>query len=72
MFVFDVEVVAEESFLIAWDFLDRAGAIDDVDQAMTELGEDIIALLGRGESNKIRIANLAIDAYRRRHDAMAA
>jgi hypothetical protein len=72
MFVFDVEVVAEESFLIAWDFLDRAGAIDDVDQAMTELGDDIIALLGRGESNKIRIANLAIDAYRRRHDAMAA
>jgi hypothetical protein len=72
MFVFDVEVVAEESFLIAWDFLDRAGAIDDVDRAMTELGEDIIALLGRGESNKIRIANLAIDAYRRRRDAMAA
>jgi hypothetical protein len=72
MVVFDVEVVAEESFLIAWDFLDRAGAIDDVDQAMNELGDDIITLLGRGESNKIRIANLAIDAYRRRHDAMAA
>jgi len=72
MFVFDVEVVAEESFLIAWDFLDRAGAIDDVDQAMNELGDDIITLLGRGESNKIRIANLAIDAYRRRHDAVAA
>jgi hypothetical protein len=72
MYVFDVEVVAEESFLIAWDFLDRAGAIDDVDQAMTELGDDIITLLGRGESNKIRIANLAIDAYQRRHDAVAA
>jgi hypothetical protein len=72
MVVFDVEVVAEESFLIAWDFLDRAGAIDDVDQAMNELGDDIITLLGRGESNKIRIANLVIDAYRRRHDAMAA
>lgn len=72
MFVFDVEAVAEESFLIAWDFLDRASAIDDVDQAMTELGDEIIALLGRGESNKIRIANLAIIAYRRRHEAVAA
>lgn len=72
MFIFDVEAVAEESFLIAWDFLDRTGAIDDVDLAMTELGDEIITLLGRGESNKIRIANLAIDAYRKRHDAVAA
>jgi hypothetical protein len=72
MFIFDVETVAEESFLIAWDFLDRTGSIDDVDQAMTELGDEIIALLGRGESNKIRIANLAIDAYRKRHHAIAA
>jgi hypothetical protein len=72
MFIFDVEAVAEESFLIAWDFLERTGSIDDVDEAMTELGNEIIALLGRGESNKIRIANLAIDAYRKRHDAVAA
>jgi hypothetical protein len=72
MLVFDVEIVAEESFLIAWDFLERTGSIDDVDQAMTELGDEIIALLGRGESHKIRIANLAIDAYRRRHDRVAA
>ena len=72
MFIFDVEAVAEELFLIAWDFLDRTGSIDDVDQAMTELGNEIITLLGRGESNKIRIANLAIDAYRKRHDAVAA
>jgi hypothetical protein len=71
MFIFDVEAVAEESFLIAWDFLDRTGSIDDVDQAMTELGDEIITLLGRGESHKIRIANLAIDAYRRRHAAVA-
>jgi hypothetical protein len=72
MFMFDVETIAEESFLIAWDFLDRAGAIDDVDQAMIEVGDEIIALLGRGESNRIRIANLAIDAYRKRHSAIAA
>jgi hypothetical protein len=72
MFIFDVEAVAEESFLIAWDFLEGTGSINDVDQAMTELGNEIIALLGRGESNKIRIANLAIDAYRKRHDAVAA
>jgi hypothetical protein len=72
MFVFDVETVAEEAFLIAWDFLDRTGSIDEVDQAMAELGEEIIALLGRGENHKIRIANLAIDAYRKRHQAVAA
>jgi len=67
MLMFDVETVAEESFLIAWDYLDRSGSIDDVDEAMTEIGEDILSLIGRGESHKIRIANLAIDAYRKRH-----
>lgn len=71
MYLFDVETVAEESFLIAWDFLEHSGAIDDVDRAMVELGDDIIRLLGRGEHNKIRIANLAIDAFRRRHDVIA-
>jgi hypothetical protein len=67
MLMFDVETVAEESFLIAWDFLDRTGSIDDVDEAMAELGEEILSLIGRGENHKIRIANLAIDAYRKRH-----
>jgi hypothetical protein len=67
MLMFDVETVAEESFLIAWDFLDRTGSIDDVDEAMAELGEEILWLIGRGENHKIRIANLAIDAYRKRH-----
>jgi len=67
MLMFDVEAVAEESFLIAWDFLDRTGSINDVDKAMNELGDEILGLIGRGESHKIRIANLAIDAYRRRH-----
>jgi hypothetical protein len=72
MWVFDIETIAEESFVIAWDYLERAGAISDPDTAMVELGDEIIALLGKGESHKIRIANLAIDAYRRRHEAMAA
>lgn len=72
MILFDVETVAEESFMIAWDFLDRTGSIDDVDLAMSELGDDIMALLGRGESHKIRIANLAIDSYLKRHAAVAA
>jgi hypothetical protein len=67
MLMFDVETVAEESFLIAWEFLDRTGSINDVDEAMVELGDEILALIGRGECHKIRIANLAIDAYRKRH-----
>jgi hypothetical protein len=67
MLIFDVEAIAEESFMIAWDYLERAGSIGDTDAAMVELGDEIIALLGKGEHHKIRIANLAIDAYRRRH-----
>jgi hypothetical protein len=70
MFMFDVERVAEESFMIAWDYLDRAGSIDDPDTATVELGNEIVALLGKGENHKIRIANLAIDAYRRKHEEM--
>lgn len=69
--LFDVETVAEESFVIAWDFLNHTGAIEDVDQAISELGDEIIVLLGRGENHKIRIANLAIAAYIRRHRAAA-
>jgi hypothetical protein len=72
MLIFDVETIAEESFVIAWDYLDRAGAIDDPDAAMVELGDEIIALLGKGESHKIRIANLAIDAYLRRRERLVA
>jgi hypothetical protein len=71
MFMFDVETIAEESFTIAWDYLERAGSIGDPDAALVELGDEIIALLGKGEHHKIRIANLAIDAYRRRHMADA-
>ena len=73
MFIYDVETLAQESFIIAWDYLERAGAIEnDPDDAMVEIGNEIMALLGKGESHKIRIANLAIDAYRRRHRAEAA
>ena len=71
MYMFDVETVAEQSFVIAWDYLERTGAIDDPDDAMAELGDDIIALLGKGESHRIRIANLAIGAYCRRHASTA-
>lgn len=72
MLLFDLETVAEESFMIAWDYLERAGAIEDPDLAMVEIGDTIVALLGKGESHKIRIANLAINAYCKRHDAVAA
>jgi hypothetical protein len=72
MLMFDVETIAEQSFMIAWDYLERAGLIDDPDTATIELGDDIMGLLVKGETHKIRIANLAIDAYRRRHAAIAA
>lgn len=73
MFMYDVETLAQESFIIAWDYLERAGAIEnDPDDAMVEVGNEIIALLSKGENHKIRIANLAIDNYCRRHRAEAA
>jgi hypothetical protein len=72
MLIFDVENLAEESFMIAWDYLERMGMIDDPDTAMVELGNIIMDLLRRGESHKIRIANIAIDIYLERHDAVAA
>ncbi|MDQ8729406.1 hypothetical protein [Bradyrhizobium sp. LHD-71] len=72
MLTFDVENLAEESFMIAWDYLERMGMIDDPDTAMVELGNIIMDLLRRGESHKIRIANIAIDIYLERHDAVAA
>ena len=73
MFLYDVEALAQESFIIAWDYLERAGAIEvDTVDAMIEIGNEIVAFLSKGENHKIRIANLAIDAYCRRHRAEAA
>jgi hypothetical protein len=72
MLMFDVETIAEQAFMIAWDYLERMGSIDDPDITMAELGDEIIRLLGKGEHHKIRIANLAIDAYCKRHSALAA
>ena len=50
--IFDIETVAEESFVIAWDYLERAGGIDDPDMAMIEIGDEIIALLAKARATK--------------------
>jgi hypothetical protein len=60
-----IPVVVENSFQIAWDYLDRAGELGDPNTAGRVLLTAINSMVRRGERRKLLVANRAIDAYRR-------
>jgi hypothetical protein len=62
------ESPAEDAFNIAYDFLERAGAIYDEMPVYVFLAREITRLLDRGVKNKIKLANLAIGAFYNRFE----
>jgi len=58
--------VLENSFRIAWDYLDATGELGEPEPAAAFLLDTIEAMMRRGERRKLLLANRAIDAYRRR------
>lgn len=60
------EPAAAEAYDIAFDFLTRSGEVADEFDAYVFLAQRIIAMVDRGETNKIRIANRAIAQYQAR------
>lgn len=57
------EQAAEEAFCIAWFFIDNTHDVADEFTAQTLIATEIMRLLERGESHRIRLANAAIAAY---------
>jgi len=57
--------VLENSFRIAWDYLEATGELDEPAPAAAFLLDSIEAMMRRGERRKLLIANRAIDAYKR-------
>ncbi|WP_439375633.1 hypothetical protein ACRQ5Q_17455 [Bradyrhizobium sp. PMVTL-01] len=54
---------AEQAYDIAWDFLARAGAIQDEFEACVFLAQRIATMVDEGQTNRIRMANRAIAQY---------
>jgi hypothetical protein len=54
---------AEEAFHIAYDYLERAGAVSEELPVYVFLAREIRRLLDRGVRNRIKLANFAIDAF---------
>jgi hypothetical protein len=60
-----MQQVLEDSFRIAWDYLDATGELGDPDAAAKFLLDNIAVMMGRGERRPLLLSNLAIEAYRR-------
>ena len=58
--------LVENAFMIAWNYLEATGELGDPERAASELLDIIEAMIVRGERRRILIANVAIDAYKRR------
>lgn len=59
--------IREDSFRIAWDFLEATGELGSPDAAAIFLLDTIETLMKRGEFRKLLLSNRAIDAYKRAH-----
>lgn len=55
----------EESFQIAWEYLDRTGELGDGAAASRLLSDAIEAMIRRGERTRLALSNRAIGAYQR-------
>jgi len=55
----------ENSFQIAWDYLEATGELGDPDTAANHLLDTIETMVRRGERRRLLLSNKAIIAYQR-------
>jgi hypothetical protein len=53
----------EESFQIAWEYLERTGELGDAALASRFLSDTIEAMIRRGQRSRLALSNRAISAY---------
>jgi hypothetical protein len=58
-------ILVENSFQIAWDYLERTGELGNREVASRVLLDALEIMVGRGERRKLLLSNKAIDAYQR-------
>jgi hypothetical protein len=55
----------EDSFQIAWQYLERTGELGDGASASRFLSDVIETMIRRGERSRLALSNRAINAYQR-------
>jgi hypothetical protein len=55
----------EDSFQIAWEYLERTGELGDPADASRFLSDTIETMIRRGQRNRLALSNRAISAYQR-------
>jgi hypothetical protein len=55
----------EESFQIAWEYLERTGELGDGAAASRFLGDAIEIMIRHGQRSRLALSNRAIGAYQR-------
>jgi hypothetical protein len=58
-------LLVENSFQIAWDYLERTGELGNREVASRVLLDAIEIMIRRGERRKLLLSNKAIDAHQR-------
>jgi len=58
-------ILVENSFQIAWDYLERTGELGNPAVASRVLLDALEIMIRRGERRKLLLSNKAIDAYQR-------
>ena len=58
--------LVENAFMIAWEYLEATGELGEAEGTAGELLDIIHTMIRTGERRRILIANVAIDAYRRK------
>jgi hypothetical protein len=58
-------LLVENSFQIAWDYLERTGELGNREVASRVLLDALEIMIRRGERRKLLLSNKAIDAYQR-------
>ena len=55
----------EDSFQIAWNYLEATGELGDPDTAANHLLDTIETMVRRGERRRLLLSNMAIASYQR-------
>jgi hypothetical protein len=61
----------EDSFQIAWEYLERSGELGDAAAASRFLSDTIETMIRRGQRSRLALSNRAIAAYQRHRSAGA-
>jgi hypothetical protein len=61
--IISLSQLLEESFQIAWEYLERTGELGDGAAASRFLSDTIEAMIRRGERRKLALSNRTISAY---------